>query len=111
MDPAEITDLRACELSEAIHQRRLSCREVMQAYLARIESLNPQVNALVSLQPADALLAQADARDAQLARGPALGWMHGFPMAIKDLSAAAGRQPRPRFVPQREGQLAGDHIY
>ena len=69
----EITALSACELSAALHQRELSCREVMQAYLARIEALNPKVNALVGLLPHDSLLAQAEERDAMLARGQHLG--------------------------------------
>ena len=62
----------------------------MQAALARNAALNPVHNAIVSLRDADALLAEADAHDAALARGEAAGWMHGFPMAVKDLSDAEG---------------------
>ena len=87
---SDITALDACDLSTALHRRTLSCREAMQAYLARIEALNPRVNALVALLPHDSLLAQADERDAMLARGHDMGWMHGFPMAIKELSPVAG---------------------
>ncbi|MBX3643568.1 MAG: amidase [Rubrivivax sp.] len=90
MHADDITQLDGCALSTAIHRREVSAREVLQASLARIEALNPKVNALVSLLPQDALLRQADERDAQLARGQSLGWMHGFPMAIKDLSAVDG---------------------
>jgi amidase len=90
MPANDITALDACALSAAIVQRQLSCREVMQAYLARIDALNPTVNALVGLLPHDGLLAQADERDAMLARGRRMGWMHGFPMAIKEVSAVAG---------------------
>ena len=82
--------LDACELSAQLHARTLSCREVMRAYLDRIDALNPGCNAIVSLQPRETLMAQADARDAQLAQGQSLGWMHGFPMAIKDMAATAG---------------------
>jgi amidase len=85
-----ITGLSACELSEQIRTRRVSCREVMTAYLDRIARLNPRHNAIVNLQPREALLAQAGERDTQLARGERLGWMHGFPMAIKDIAATAG---------------------
>ena len=85
-----ITDLGAHALSQAIHARQVSCREVMQAYLARIAAVNPGVNAIISLQDEGTLLAQADARDAQLARGESLGWMHGLPQAIKDLAPTAG---------------------
>ena len=56
---AKITDWNASELSEQIHARRISCTEVMQAYLQHIEALNPTYNAIVNLAPADALLAQA----------------------------------------------------
>ncbi len=106
-----ITGLNASELSEAIHSRALSCREVMLSYLQRINTVNPLVNAIVSLQDADGLLAQADARDAQLARGESMGWMHGMPQAIKDLSNAAGipntmGSPLMRnFVPKTDGLM------
>ena len=65
----DITDLSASALSVAIHERRISCREVMQAYLERIQWVNPRFNAIINLQnPAD-LLQQADGRDVMLARG------------------------------------------
>ena len=86
----DITALDATALSEAVHARRVSCREVMQAYLARIARLNPTYNAIVSLRPDDALLAEADTCDAELARGASRGWLHGAPQAIKDLANAAG---------------------
>jgi amidase len=84
------TALDGAELARTIHRREISCREVMVAYLARIERLNPRVNAIVSLQDRSALLKQADERDTQLAHGAPLGWMHGFPFAVKDLVATAG---------------------
>ena len=87
---SEITGWSAVQLSQAIQSRRVSCVEVMTAYLDQIDRLNPKVNALVSLQPREALLAQAAQRDAQLASGSALGWMHGFPQAPKDLTNTAG---------------------
>ena len=86
----EIVALDALPLSAAVRRRELSCREVMQAYLAQIERFNPRVNAIVSLQAESRLLAQADERDRQLARGEWLGWMHGMPQAIKDLAATSG---------------------
>ncbi len=82
----------ALTLSRAIHARQISCREVMSAYLAHIEAYNPAVNAIVSLRDADALLREADARDRQLGRGESMGWLHGIPQAIKDLSATAGHR-------------------
>lgn len=84
------TLLDALALSAAIRQREISCRELMRATLERIDRVNPGVNAIVSLRQPEALLAQADERDAQLARGEWLGWMHGMPQAPKDLTNAAG---------------------
>src|SRR5690349_16402077 len=87
---ADPTELDADALSRAIHAREVSCREVMQAYLARIDRLNPHFNAIVNLAPHDLLLAHADERDAELARGQSRGWMHGMPQAIKDTAHALG---------------------
>ena len=107
-----IVELSAHSLSCAIHAREVSCREVMQAYLHRFEALNPPYLALVNLQDGDNLLRQADARDAQLARGDSMGWMHGMPQAIKDLSHTAGipttlGSPLMRnFVPSEDGLMA-----
>lgn len=85
-----ITTKSALELSEAIKTKQVSCVEVMNAYLDKIEVLNPKVNAIVSLQDRDNLIKQAKEKDQQLASGNYLGWMHGFPHAVKDLSAVKG---------------------
>jgi amidase len=87
---SEIINLDAVALSRAIKSKQVSCVEVMNAYLDQIERLNPRVNAIVSLQPREYLLEQAKDRDAQLARGEHLGWMHGFPHAVKDLEPTRG---------------------
>ena len=86
----DLTDLSASALSAAIHAGQVSCRELMQATLARIALVNPAHNAIVSLRDGDELLREADARDAELARGASLGWMHGLPQAIKDMAPTAG---------------------
>ena len=82
-----ITSLDACGLSEAIRKREVSCRATMTAYLNRIDALNPSYNAIVSLRPRADLIQAADERDVQLGRGERLGWLHGFPLAIKDLAS------------------------
>jgi amidase len=81
-------DARA--LAMAISARRLSCVEVMGAYLDHIAAFNPKVNAIVALQDRDMLLAQARERDAQAARGEFMGPLHGFPHAVKDLQPVKG---------------------
>jgi amidase len=86
----DITDLSALDLSAAVSERRLDCRSIMTAYLARIEAINPKINAIVSLRPAEDLLAEAEAADRALAAGERRGWLHGLPFAVKDLSEAKG---------------------
>lgn len=90
----KITDnivcLDALELSQTIRRRELSCREVMKAYLSHIGQVNPQVNAIVSLQEEDDLLRQADARDEELRQGICQGVLHGVPQAVKDLALTKG---------------------
>lgn len=87
---SDIVALDAVALSRAIAARQLSCREVMQAYLAQIDRFNPQVNAIVSRQDPDDLLRQAQVCDDELSQGRSRGWMHGFPLAPKDLANTAG---------------------
>ena len=86
----EIVLMDAGALSKAIHSRRISCAEVMTAYLDHIGQFNPKVNAIVALQDRQDLLALARERDAQLARGESMGPLHGFPHAVKDLQAVKG---------------------
>ncbi|WP_299282369.1 amidase [uncultured Tateyamaria sp.] len=64
----------------------VSAVEVMQATLDRVGEVNASVNAIVSLRDKDALMREAAHADA----GPATGWLHGIPIAIKDLANAAG---------------------
>ncbi|MDO8364904.1 MAG: amidase [Actinomycetota bacterium] len=85
-----ITDWPAASLSEAIHARDVSCREVMAAYLDRIDEQNPAVNAIVSLRDRDELMAEAATCDDELAHDLSRGWMHGMPQAIKDLNETRG---------------------
>ena len=87
MDP---TELPAHQLARALRDGTLSCRELMQATLARIERVNPVHNAIVALRDGDALLQEADARDHERRAGGPKGPLHGLPQAIKDLAQTAG---------------------
>jgi amidase len=62
----------------------------MAAHLDRIEAVNPRVNAIVSMPPREALMAQAAAADERQARGEALPLLHGLPHAVKDLQPVKG---------------------
>jgi amidase len=84
-----LCDLTAIDLTERIRSKQVSAREVMTAHLARIERLNPKVNAIVTLV-AERALADAARADEQTARGGPLGVLHGLPVAHKDLVDTAG---------------------
>ncbi len=86
----ELTDLPAHALSALIHRREVSCRDVMQAFLARIAAVNPVHNAIVSLRDGDELLREAASFDTTLKQQGSLGWMHGLPQAIKDIALTQG---------------------
>jgi len=106
----DITSLGALDLSAAIHARQVSCTEVMQAYLARIDRLNPGINALISLKSPETLLADARQMDELAARGQWLGWMHGMPQAIKDLAATRDIRTTYGSPLYRDFQPAEDSI-
>jgi amidase len=88
--PSDIAMMGAQALAGAIRSRKLSCVEVMSAYLDHIDAVNPKVNAIVALQERADLVAQARERDAQLGRGEAVGPLHGLPHAVKDLAPVRG---------------------
>jgi len=82
----DILDQPAFAISAALDVGDLTVTDLMAATLDRIASRNPDLNAIVSLLDADALMRDAAAADA----GPRKGWLHGMPLAVKDLSNAAG---------------------
>ena len=88
--PPDITAMDAAQLSNAIQTRQVSCAEVMSAYLDQIRRYNPVYNAVVSMADKDVLMAEARNADKELAKGQYRGWMHGMPVAVKDLADARG---------------------
>ena len=82
----DILTMGALAQSEALAAGRLTAVALMEATLARIEAVNGNVNAIVSQRGTTELLDDAYAAD----KAPRRGWLHGIPMAIKDLSDAAG---------------------
>jgi amidase len=85
----ELWQMGAIELATAIRQQTTSSREVVEAHLARIDAVNPAVNA-VTVTLADAARAAADAADTALARGDAVGPLHGLPFTVKETVDCAG---------------------
>lgn len=85
-DPA---DLGALEARRLIARRQLSPVELAEACIARVEALDPALNALVA-RDFDGLLRQARAAEAAVAAGDPLGPLHGLPVAVKDMIDVAG---------------------
>jgi amidase len=79
----------AVELARLIRTRELTATELLAAVLARIEEVNPGINAIITLVPEQAAAAAADL-DERAARGSFAGPLHGLPIAVKDLAETAG---------------------
>ncbi|MGZ9810072.1 amidase [Pseudoroseicyclus sp. H15] len=99
----DLTRRSASELSTLMSRGEITAAEIMEAHLAAIAEKNGTLNALVSLADPDALMEEARAADRAEPRGP----LHGLPLAVKDLSNAAGF-PTSRGSPIFAGEMA-DH--
>ncbi len=82
-------DLTAREARRLIGAKALSPVELMQSCLARIERVNPALNAVVTLDP-EAALEAARAAERAVTAGADLGALHGLPVAVKDNRAVKG---------------------
>ncbi|MEJ8821281.1 amidase family protein [Variovorax humicola] len=79
---SDIWRLPASRVADLIRQRKLSATEAAQAALARLEAVNPKLNAVVDYRP-DQVLRRAGAIDAALARGEEQGALAGVPVTVK----------------------------
>ncbi|MDR6504731.1 amidase [Arthrobacter oryzae] len=92
---AEIHELSAVGLRDALHSGKLSAREATEHFLARIHARNPGLGAFITVT-AEQALADAARADALYARSPRsrspeeLPLLHGMPVAFKDLTDVAG---------------------
>src|SRR5919205_3296885 len=103
----EIIYASASELARAIRAREVSSSEVVEAHLARIEEVNPRLNAVVHLT-ADAARRRAREADEAVARGEEWGPLHGVPVTIKDafetegVVSAGGTGGRASYMPETD---------
>jgi aspartyl-tRNA(Asn)/glutamyl-tRNA(Gln) amidotransferase subunit A len=81
--------MSATEIAQAFATRTLSPVELVTALLARIEALDPKLNAFIRLDAAGAMQAARNA-EAELATGHVRGPLHGVPVGIKDIIDVAG---------------------
>lgn len=100
----EITSLSAAQIAKQLRTRNLSPLEVVTAHLARIEQVNPNINAFVQVD-AERALQQAHAAEAAAARGDGLGPLHGVPISIKSSIDVAGFKSEAG-TKLRQGQIA-----
>jgi amidase len=101
---ATITEMSATALAQAIRAAEVTSVQVIEAYLDRIEAINPRINAMV-VTASDALERAAEA-DTALAKGRALGPLHGVPFTVKDVFGTAGLvSPLDRRIRHRSAPL------
>jgi amidase len=112
--PANDTDLcylPAVQQRKLIRSKTISAIELLNAYLRRIERVNPVVNAIVTFD-IEGATAQAKAADEKLARGEEPGPLHGLVIAHKDLLPTKGMRTtfgslmHKDFVPDEDSEPA-----
>ena len=108
----EPCDLSALEARRLIGERKLSPVELLDSCIARIEAVDPAVNAMVATCYPRARR-EAQAAEQAVVRGEALGPLHGLPLGVKDLNVTEGLRTTfgsviyQDFVPDRdEGMIA-----
>ena len=100
----------AKSIAAAIREKQVSCKEVLEAHLRRIDEVNPKLNAVVQLA-LDRAQVEAEEADSALARGEIKGPLHGVPMTIKDsldtegVVSTGGTQGRAGFVPREDATV------
>ena len=106
---SELHWLTIAEAAERLRKREISSRELTQAHLDRIASVDPAVRAYITVT-AEQALARADAADRRLAAGET-GALLGVPVAIKDVMStkgvptSCGSKMLERFVPPYNGTV------
>src|SRR5713101_1819408 len=102
--------LSAVAMAEQIREKKLSPVELVEAHLARIEQLNPKLNAFVQVD-ADGARRQARAAEMAVTRGEKVGPLHGVPLSIKSsievagMRCEAGTKLRAGYVASQDAPL------
>jgi len=108
--PVDVDGLAFADLATLaglVRARRVSCRQLAETSLARLERLDPTLRCVVTLT-AERALARADALDAELAAGRWRGPLHGIPWGAKDLIAVEGSPTTWGSPPWRDQRPADD---
>ena len=84
-----LTYRSATQLTEDIRERRISCTDLLEAFIENVEKKNPALNAVVATDYETAR-ERAKAADQDLQKGETWGPLHGLPMTVKDTFEVAG---------------------
>ncbi len=110
MDKSDIPFLTATELAVEIRSRNVSPVEAVDAYLERIDRVNPSLNAYITVTGEAARQAARQAEE-EIGRGEHKGALHGVPVAVKDQIHSAGvvttdaSKVRADFVPAEDATV------
>ena len=105
-----LTFAPAHQLAQMIRDREVSAVEVLDAYLSQIAQHNPKLNAICTLDEANART-RAKQADEALASGENWGALHGVPITIKDIFETAGLRttagyiPLKNYIPQQDATV------
>jgi aspartyl-tRNA(Asn)/glutamyl-tRNA(Gln) amidotransferase subunit A len=111
MSAADLTDLSLSEASRQVRDRAVSPVELTEACLQRIERLQPELNAFITVT-GDSALDRAREAEREVARGAWKGPLHGIPIALKDLVDTQGIRTTAASgifedrVPERDAPVA-----
>ena len=107
---ADLTFLPAAEMARQIREKKISPLELAEAHLAKVERLNPKLNAFVDVAP-ERVRRDARAAEEVLAAGGKVGPLHGVPISIKSsvdvagMKCEAGTRLRAGYVPAEDAPL------
>ena len=85
----EVAYWSVVEQAKAIKEGKFTSRELLELTIERIESVNPELNAVVTMD-LDLARKLADEADAKLKAGAVVGPLHGIPITVKDALETAG---------------------
>jgi len=107
---SELTFLSAVSMARQIREKKISPVELANAHLAKIERLNPNLNAFVHVDP-ERVRREARAAEDEVMKGEALGPLHGVPISIKSsldvagLRCESGSRLRAGHIPTQDAPL------
>ena len=110
MNKDEIAFLSVAEQAALIEQKEITPTEVVEAYLSRIEEVDPKLNSYITVLGEQAL-EQAAKATSEIANGTYMGPLHGIPVGIKDqihtrgIRTSSASKHRENFVPDKDATV------